>query len=82
MHTSIRTVMVGCVAAASTLLVAVPSAWAATGRNFSGTGSTHTIAYNHAIQNASNAHWGGCSEISSSQSGSVWTVNVHCVFTT
>jgi hypothetical protein len=82
MHASIRTAMVGCVATASALLLAVPNASAATGRSFSGTGSTHTIAYNHAIQNASNAGWGGCSEVSSSHSGTVWTVNVHCVFTT
>lgn len=82
MNGSIRTVLVGCVAAASTLLVAVPSASAATGRNFSGTGSTHTVAYNNAIQNASNAGWGGCSEVSSSKSGTVWTVYVHCVFST
>lgn len=80
MHASIRKVLVSCVASASALLVAVPSADAVTGRNFSGTGSTHTIAYNNAIQNAGNAGWGGCSEISSSTSGSVWTVYVHCIY--
>jgi hypothetical protein len=82
MRHSVRTLTVGCVAAASALLIAAPSASAVTGRNFSGTGSTETIAYNHAVQNASNAGWGGCSQISGSKSGTVWTVYVHCVFTT
>ena len=77
-----RKLALGCVAAASALLIAAPSASAATGRNFTGHGSTHTAAYNNAVQTASNAGWGGCSEISSSKSGTVWTVNVHCVFTT
>ena len=60
----------------------MPSASAApaTGRNFTGHGSTHTAAYNNAVQVASNAGWGGCKEISASKSGSTWTSNVNCVF--